>query len=186
MQKNALTVRSKGISNVIASKVSISMPFIGNPSAQEGFVLKEFVAIWDTGATNSVITKKVVDALNLVPTGQTEVHTAGGAHLMNTYLVNITLPGNVMIQGVRVTEANIADGVDVLIGMDIITMGDFSVTNFEGKTVMSFRMPSCCEIDFVPEANIDNEQEMLKGMNRQQRREYERNKRKGKIKISSY
>lgn len=41
---------------------------------------------------------------------------------------------------------------DILIGMDIITLGDFAVTNYEGVTKLSFRVPSQRHIDFVEEA----------------------------------
>jgi hypothetical protein len=37
----------------------------------------------------------------------------------------------------------------MLIGMNIITMGDFAITNHRGQTVMSFRVPSLQKIDFV-------------------------------------
>jgi hypothetical protein len=37
---------------------------------------------------------------------------------------------------------------DVLIGMDIISRGDFALTHKEGKTVFSFRYPSLATIDF--------------------------------------
>jgi uncharacterized protein YecA (UPF0149 family) len=37
--------------------------------------------------------------------------------------------------------------------MDIITLGDFAVTNFNGNTCMSFRVPSLHQIDYVEEAN---------------------------------
>jgi hypothetical protein len=37
--------------------------------------------------------------------------------------------------------------------MDIISMGDFAVTNFSGVTQFSFRVPSMEAIDFVPETN---------------------------------
>jgi hypothetical protein len=33
-------------------------------------------------------------------------------------------------------------GTDVLIGMDIISMGDFAITNARGKTIFSFVIPS--------------------------------------------
>lgn len=33
--------------------------------------------------------------------------------------------------------------------MDIIGQGDFAVTNYQGKTVFSFRMPAAECIDFV-------------------------------------
>lgn len=40
---------------------------------------------------------------------------------------------------------------NLLIGMDVITKGDFIITNFQGKTVMSFRVPSLSKVDFVAE-----------------------------------
>ena len=42
--------------------------------------------------------------------------------------------------------------------MDIITSGDFSITNKNGITVFSFRYPSITEVDYVQEHN----QELLK------------------------
>ena len=42
-----------------------------------------------------------------------------------------------------------AAGIGVLIGMDIITSGDFSVSNYNGKTVFTFRTPSQERIDYV-------------------------------------
>ena len=42
-------------------------------------------------------------------------------------------------------------GADILIGMDIIGVGDFAVTNRDGKTKFSFRLPSRADIDFVVE-----------------------------------
>lgn len=60
---------------------------------------------------------------------------------MNTYLVNLFLPNNVVVGAVPVSEGGIA-GADILIGMDIITMGDFAITNFDGQSGWTFRMPS--------------------------------------------
>ena len=39
--------------------------------------------------------------------------------------------------------------IGMLIGMDIITTGDFSITNYNEHTTMSFRTPSIQTIDFV-------------------------------------
>jgi preprotein translocase subunit SecA len=44
----------------------------------------------------------------------------------------------------------------MLIGMDIITKGDFSISHFEGKTCFSFRVPSVQEMDFVEEHRKTN------------------------------
>ena len=41
---------------------------------------------------------------------------------------------------------------DLLIGMDIITIGDFSISNVGGNTTFSFRVPSIKTVDFVDES----------------------------------
>ncbi len=40
------------------------------------------------------------------------------------------------------------DDSDIIIGMDILTQGDFSITNLDGRTVCSFRIPSQYLVDF--------------------------------------
>ncbi len=114
--------------------------------------MAQFSAIWDTGATGSVITQAVVDACGLVATGMTRVYHVDGSSQVETYLVNIGLPDNVRYPSVRVTKGDLPDGDDVLVGMDIITTGDFAVTNINGKTMLSFRFPSVERIDFVNES----------------------------------
>ena len=109
----------------------------------------EFDAIWDTGATGSVITQTVVDACGLVATGMTVVHHVDGESQQETYLVNIALPNQVGYSVVPVTKGDLGAGADVLIGMNIINAGDFAVTNFDGITKFSFRVPSVGHIDFV-------------------------------------
>jgi len=114
--------------------------------------LTQFDAIWDTGATNSVITQKVIDTCGLVATGMTQVHGVHGVSASETFLVNIFLPNKVAFSGVRVTKGDILDA-DILIGMDVINQGDFAVTNHNGITKFSFRIPSKLHIDFVQEYN---------------------------------
>ena len=80
----------------------------------------------------------------------TEVHTAGGVRTCNVYIVDLMLPNDVFIPNVQVTEADMTTN-DVLIGMDIITLGDFALTNFGGKTRFTFSIPSTRVIDFVQE-----------------------------------
>lgn len=109
---------------------------------------KKFRAIWDTGATSSAITQRVVDECGLKPTGMTDVHGVGGVQRTQTFLVNIRLPNNTEAKNVQVALGQLG-GSQVLIGMDIITVGDFAITNVEGKTVFSFRIPSTKTIDFV-------------------------------------
>ncbi|MFH1160952.1 MAG: SEC-C metal-binding domain-containing protein [bacterium] len=115
---------------------------------------KKCQGIWDTGATGTVISQSIVDALNLKPIGITFVNTASEQNVPTPgYLVDVHLyDGKVCIKDVRVTLGSISGGADCLIGMDIITLGDFAVTNVNGTT-FSFRIPSMQEIDYVQEAN---------------------------------
>lgn len=147
----AFTGSADRLVNQLVSEVGISFPH----SPEDGLeinkvVIKKFRAIWDTGATTSVITNKVVQELNLKPIGKTPVQGVTGRAISNRFLINFYLPNKVIIPYVSVTESQgLAGNFDILIGMDIINLGDFVVTNYDNKTKFSFRMPSIEEIDFV-------------------------------------
>lgn len=146
-----LTRKFDGRANVLHSPCRVCEAFPPNPRPDPLPDSAEFHAIWDTGASGTVITQKVVDLLQLKPTGLTNVHGVGGPEITETFMVNVSLPSNVMFHGLRVTKGKLAGDFDILIGMDIIGAGDFAVTNHNGKTVMSYRLPSSSEIDFVKE-----------------------------------
>ena len=110
--------------------------------------MTKYLAIWDTGATQSVINPKVVDELKLMPIGVTKVHGVGGVQESFQYIVGLKLPNEVFYSQVIVTVGQFTD-FQILIGMDIISSGSFAVTNRAGKTVMSFSYPSHDTIDFV-------------------------------------
>lgn len=155
----ALALTSKSLNggrrDAILTDVGICLPFSPQSNIQVDIEVKQFVGVWDTGATNTVISKSIVDAIGLQPTGQTIVNTASGPDTQNTYLVNLTLPMGFMFPNLTVTEGKLA-GVDALIGMDIICLGDFSLTNLNGHTVMNFRIPSMVQHDYVADANKYN------------------------------
>jgi predicted aspartyl protease len=112
---------------------------------------QKFRAIFDTGATNCVITQKIVDALGLKPISMAVAETANGKVTCEVYLVNIRLPNGVGFTHWRVTKQDLPSKTEVLIGMDVIGNGDFAVTHKDKKTVFSFRIPSIARIDFVKE-----------------------------------
>ena len=119
--------------------------------------MQTFQALWDTGATRSSITQNVVQSLALIHTTFTDVEHAGGiTNNVPVYLVNIVLPNRVQFSGVEVAESKLPPNIDVIIGMDIITQGDFAVTNRGSKTTFSFRHPPQADIDFVKEDNRSN------------------------------
>lgn len=116
----------------------------------------EAAALWDTGATGTCISERVVSELGLIPTGMELISTPSGGLEANTYLVDIHLPNKVTVRNVKVMDSKIGDqGVDVLVGMDIITRGDFAVSCFGGNTCFSFRIPSIEKTDYVKSLRIE-------------------------------
>lgn len=147
MQIRACTFQSQTIQKALISNVGISEAY--NPeSGKEHPKIAEFNAIWDTGATGSCITEMVINELALTPTGRCISSSAHGEREGNVYIVNILLPNNVGFAGLPVMEAKIKD-YDVLLGMDVLSQGDFAVTGFDGRTTFSFRIPTVDCIDFV-------------------------------------
>ena len=162
---HSFTVRSTGgVLRVLQTQCAISEAF--DPAAITADKYppsKPFTAIWDTGATNTAITQNVVDACGLKPLSMTMVGGVHGAQLAEVYLVNVMLPNSVGVKQVRVTKGTLAVGTDVLIGMDIITLGDFAITNQCGTTVFSFCYPSQRCYDFVQEWNQMQQQHVAPG-----------------------
>jgi len=143
-QVNALTHESSTITNSIITSVNVTNTFTRDQLQTKG--------IWDTGATNSVVTKSTAQQLGLIPVSQAKVRGVHGIRSVNVYDVIITLHNKNIKLRTRVTECDelSADkSVGMLIGMNVINMGDFVITNYQGHTAMSFRVPSLQKIDFV-------------------------------------
>lgn len=111
----------------------------------------EVNGLWDTGAVCTTITSGLAKALGLIPMGCETVYHANGSCVVNKYMVNVILPNGIEKSMLSVLEGNL-HGCDMLIGMDIISQGDFAITNRDGKTVFSFQMPSTHLYDFVAQS----------------------------------
>ena len=145
----AFTLKGEGYINPLVTSAIVAPNQLINPDSSN----KEVVAIWDTGASISAISSRVAKECNLQMTGKTITNTANGPLECNKYLIGIVLPNQMLIQNVEVTECNLDEKLDMLIGMNVILAGDFSVTNVNNTTTFSFRMPSCEEIDYVKDSN---------------------------------
>lgn len=145
---SSFTVRARRLRNVLrTTDVGIAnSQALGRQQA-----VKAYSAIWDTGATNTGVTPRVVSECGLVPIGQTQVVGVHGEQLSNVYLIDVYLPNSVIVREITASEVpGLTSRLDdILIGMDIIGLGDFAVSNYRGKTTFTFRMPSVEEIDFV-------------------------------------
>lgn len=138
---NRFRVEVPGIARSLFSPIAIFPPFPADTKKEDWPRPLQIKAVWDTGATHTVITKKIIDQLSLEPTGKTTAHGVHATNTVNTYLVHILLPNQLIIPTVRVLEGSMS-GIDVLIGMDIISKGDFVVSNAKGKTIFEFGMPA--------------------------------------------
>lgn len=62
----------------------------------------------------------------------------GGTLATTVHLINIALPNRLMFPMWRVAKVASHGGIDVLVGMDILGIGDFAVTHHNGNTTFSF------------------------------------------------
>ena len=97
--------------NVLKNVVEISNASISNI---KDIKKHQFIATWDTGATNTVVSEKVVRECSLIPTGIIKVSTAGGIMDAYTYVIDIVLPDDVVINNLKVTGGKLGD-TDVLV-----------------------------------------------------------------------
>jgi hypothetical protein len=145
---HSFTIRSDKLLRILATTAKVSPAF--DPAAREAHPsFFEFRAVWDTGSTGSVISQTVVDKCRLQPIGMTKAQTAGGERNCEVYLINLMLPNGVGFPRIHVTKMELGPRTDLLIGMDIITRGDFALTHRNGKTCFSYQCPALQEIDFT-------------------------------------
>ena len=102
-------------------------------------------AIWDTGATNSCISRKAIEQLALLPKENRNFYSALNSEIkeVSMYKVDVIISKDIYYDKVLVAESNTEiQGFDFIIGMDIISQGDFVISNCNGKTTFAFRTPS--------------------------------------------
>ena len=154
---HALSKRYGSIVKCVESEVVLENTYTGQKLP--------VMAIWDTGAEVSCITKEAAEKLGLNKIKDALIAgVKGGDELTKVYSVRITL-NNESISLIRnVYEADDFSHLPnrgLLIGMDIISLGDFAISNYDGKTVMTFRVPSMQKIDFVD--GIKNGKQIITG-----------------------
>ncbi len=110
----------------------------------------EVKALWDTGATHSAISDRLAARLELPFEDFASVSTASGIQRVPIYPIHLALPNRLVFEELEAVEFTYSeeDNCDFIIGMDVMTQGDLSITNFEGKTVFCFRMPSLSKVVF--------------------------------------
>ena len=115
---------------------------------------KEYTALWDKGASGTVIRKDLAHELGLQPVSFAKIHTANGDCVSGIYIMMLELPNKVILSNLAVCDGILTSDIDFLIGMDVISKGDFAISNFNGQTTLTFRIPSAEKTDYVKQSNM--------------------------------
>jgi hypothetical protein len=148
----AFTLKASGLLASIRTPISIRQSIQFCQTFNLKSLQVDVTALWDTGASLSSISQGLAARLRLNKVDQCRISGFGGYHVANIDLIDVLLPNQVEIPNVRVAEFIDNGKFDVIVGMDLITLGDFSITNHGGLSVVSFRMPPGDKhIDYVRE-----------------------------------
>lgn len=145
----AITVSNTGLIRRIVTPCAVSTA--RDPDIQpDQIITVQADALWVTGATRSAIVPALANQLKLMPVGNRIIDTANGQINSPLYKVDIALDSEIHFDNVIVEEAQLLS-TQVLLGMDVISQGDLTVTNGNGKTTFSFQIPATRNIDFEKE-----------------------------------
>lgn len=108
-----------------------------------GEKLLELKAFWDTGASHTHISQRVIDILDLKPKRKVKTLSHHGNDIVNVYTVTIMLPTDYMVVDIDVlSESQKILDTDVVVGMDIISNGDFHMDYTGERPVFTFKHPN--------------------------------------------
>jgi hypothetical protein len=142
MKHSVLTIEAAGISKTILASVVVSESKTHLQAPHLEDITLNAKALIDTGSSISSISDKLAAGLRLKDIGQANADTTNGKRSANIYHINILLKENVEIANVVALEFPKTDQkFDIIIGMDILTLGDLAITNHNHQTVLSFRLP---------------------------------------------
>jgi hypothetical protein len=143
--KNYITVHGTEVQQKIITQCNVTNP--DDTSISTEHLNARADALWDTGATCSAITTKLVKKLKLKTIGDKTIDTANGQVKVLLYKVNLILGNQITINELTVVATQLPS-THVLVGMDVISKGDLAITNGNEHTTFSFQMPATRNIDF--------------------------------------
>ena len=146
-----------GITDELTTPVIIR-PLYTTDTAFRGISF-EVEALWDTGATDTCVKPTLWERLKLRPLefGRKQFTGIGGNVTADLTFVNLLLTPKLEIVCSPVYITDFPGDADMLIGMDIIGLGDFIVCNANNKTSFSFAIPPFPDrINLADKAEIAN------------------------------
>jgi predicted aspartyl protease len=119
-----------------SKELAIPVTLSGN-----GRKIVDCIGIIDTGATSTMISEQVAEELRLYPCGEISVSGVHGTNKSDLYFLDIAF-GDFVLFNHRVSGSTGDAGFDILIGMDILSMGDFEFVRFGGRQIFRFGIPA--------------------------------------------
>jgi len=111
-------------------------------------------ALWDTGAMMSAITPEIMDKLKAPPVDRKKIAGIHTSQEVDIVSITLELPNSVIKRTFKVAVCNITSNTEMIIGMDIISLGDFALSNGNAQTLFSFAVPPFRDkIDFTKKQN---------------------------------
>ena len=95
-------------------------------------------ALWDTGCSKASISQRVVDELGLKPYDKITVYEVGKPRESDLYHVTFELSAEIKFEDVEADQSFIGERYDAIIGMGIISKGNFIILNQDGRTNFVF------------------------------------------------
>lgn len=99
-------------------------------------------AVWDTGATGSMISASTAKKLTLSPCGISQISGVHGVQNAKCYHVDLVFGNGFCIPKIKVAEASDTGGFELLVGMDVISKGILLIDGSEGELSVRFMYPT--------------------------------------------
>lgn len=127
-------------------KMIIPVKVIAGPFFSESIDEKilQIPALLDTGAVESAIDESIASALQLIPVDQCVFLNAHGEIAGYEYFVDLEIAEGFRINQLKVAECSFhSEDVKMLIGMDILGLGEFAHIKMpEERSMFVFRIPN--------------------------------------------
>jgi hypothetical protein len=148
LHSDSFTIKTRKNELFLTTSVGISTPFDETHIKR---IPKPYwtAALWDTGATHCSITASLAKELDLIPASKVRVEHAKGVSYENLYFLTLHVTKKYYVE-IELTECqSVSNNFEIIIGMNVISHGDFALTSKNGIITFSFRLPSSTHIDFT-------------------------------------
>jgi hypothetical protein len=158
MKYTTLTIKADNILEAIFIPVAVNESKLPCLLSSIEVIEPNAIALIDTGSSKSSISNELIAALGLKADSPTHAYSVSGKYPTKAYYIDILLQSGARFANVKALEFIKTKQVfDIIIGMDILTLGDLAITNYNHQTVMSFTVPSgAIHIDFISENTEEN------------------------------